>query len=85
MSAYIPGAAPINSPVDLQRWMEGLFSPTVLVRTSPSVESICMKNGLHFIDLLRPYQTTRQCKWIPSSVTNPNSELFNYHPAKLFR
>ena len=60
----IPESFPIRNSNELTGWLESMFSPTVLVRTTPTVEATCMKNGLKFIDILRPYQTTRQCKYM---------------------
>lgn len=45
---------------DFRNWMEELFCPTILVRTTEDVEQMCLKNNLNFIDLLRPYERVKK-------------------------
>ncbi|KAL9650734.1 hypothetical protein ABK040_001788 [Willaertia magna] len=66
----VPPSISINNQADLQKWFETIFTPVVLVRTTPSVENICLKNNLHFIDLLRPYQTVKELNY--STITLQN-------------
>lgn len=37
-------------------WLEEKVSPIVIVRTSPDVEKIAGKNGLRFIDMIKPFE-----------------------------
>lgn len=81
-----------------QEIVEGRFCPVVLVRTTPDVEDSCMKNGLQFIEMLRPYQRTqKECALIvhllsqshcfthvyPRNTFFFSSALLSHHPYNL--
>jgi len=38
-----------------KEWVRTAFTPVVMVMSHPDVEATCQKNGLSFVDLLRPF------------------------------
>lgn len=40
----------------LRTWLERIYCPVILLRTTPDVEESCLKNGFQFIDILRSYE-----------------------------
>jgi hypothetical protein len=50
----------MNPEDELKRLLRNAFRPTILVKTTPDVEKIMEKNGLRFIDLLRPNETVKK-------------------------
>jgi hypothetical protein len=54
---------------ELKTYVQGLFTPVVMVISSPEAEAICLKNNLHFAELLRPF-----CKLSNLNGTTPSTE-----------
>jgi hypothetical protein len=50
----------MSSEDELKKLLKNAFRPTILVKTTPDVEKIMEKNGLRFIDLLRPNETVKK-------------------------
>ena len=44
----------------LKKLIKDVFRPTILVKTTPDVEKIMAKNGMKFIDLLRPCEVIKK-------------------------
>ena len=45
-----------NNHINFREWIQGSFRPVVLVSTTKSVESVCGKNNVNFIQLLKPFE-----------------------------
>lgn len=45
-----------KSDTQTKAFFEEKISPIVIVRTTPDVEKIVGKNGLRFIDLIKPFE-----------------------------
>eukprot|EP01080_Neovahlkampfia_damariscottae_P003978 gene3978-7234_t len=50
----------MNGEEDLKKLLKSAFRPTILVKTTPDVEKIMAKNGMKFIDLLRPCEVIKK-------------------------
>lgn len=44
--------------MNIRPWLQDLYAPSVLVAATPAAEALLqVKNGLSFVDLLRPYSS----------------------------